>query len=103
MPRNSTAQHSTAQHSTAQHSTAQHSTAQHTNIFSQLTEHVKQIEQYWKTIFQGLCDASEDHPYLDIQHFNSLNAKFTAALDRLYSDLQSPTLIHTITHNSSTF
>lgn len=84
-----------------QHPTAQYPTEAHTNIFSQLTEHAKQIEQHWTTIFQGICDASEDHPHLDINHFNTLNDKFTAALDRLHSDLQSPTLILATTGTTS--
>jgi GTPase Era involved in 16S rRNA processing len=84
-----------------QHSTAQHSTAQHNSIFDHLTDHAKQIEQHWTTIFQGICGASEDHPHLDINRFNTLNDKFTAALDRLHSDLKSPTLILATTGTTS--
>lgn len=84
-----------------QHPTAQYPTEAHTNIFSQLTDHAKQIEQHWTTIYQGICEASEDHPHLDINHFNTLNDKFTAALDRLHSDLQSPTLILATTGTTS--
>jgi broad specificity phosphatase PhoE len=73
----------------------------HTNIISQLTGHAKQIEQHWATIFHGLCKASEDHPHLDIEHFNALHDKFTVALDRLHSDLQSPTLIIVTTGTTS--
>jgi GTPase Era involved in 16S rRNA processing len=79
----------------------QHSTAQHNNIFSDLAELAKQIEQHWTTIFQGIFDASVDYPHLDGEHFNALNVKFTAALDRLHSDLQSPTLILATTGTTS--
>ena len=84
-----------------QHPTAQYPTEAHTNIFSKLTDHAKQIEQHWTTIYQGICNASEDHPHLDINHFNTLNTKFTTALDRLHSDLQSPTLILATTGTTS--
>ncbi|SJM94127.1 conserved hypothetical protein [Crenothrix polyspora] len=66
-----------------------------------MADHANQIEQHWTTIFQGICDASEDHPHLDINHFNTLNDKFNAALDRLHSDLQSPTLILATTGTTS--
>ncbi|MDP3009172.1 MAG: dynamin family protein [Methylococcales bacterium] len=86
-----------------QHPTAQYPIEAHDNIniFDHLTDHARQIEQHWTTIFQGICEASEDHPHLDINHFNTLNDKFTAALDRLHSDLQSPTLILATTGTTS--
>jgi len=79
----------------------QNNTEQPINIFSQLTEQAQQIEQHWTTIFQGICDVSADYPHLDIYHFSSLNDKFKEALEQLYNDLQSPTLILATTGTTS--
>ena len=71
------------------------------NIFNHLTEHAKQIEQNWSALFQNICVASNDYPHLDIQRFEELNTKFHAALQRLHSDLESPTLILATTGTTS--
>ena len=80
----------------------QHSAQQkNNNIFTNLAEHAKQIEQRWTSIYQGICGANNDHPHLDIQHFDELNRKFQTALQRLHSDLESPTLILATTGTTS--
>jgi len=79
----------------------QHSPAKQNNIFSHLAEHAEQIEQQWRTIFHGIWSASTYYPHLDTNYFNTLNDKFNAALQRLHSDLKSPTLILATTGTTS--
>jgi len=71
------------------------------NIFTDLSKHADQIEQQWETVFKGICNASVEYPHLDIEHFNILNNKFNAALERLHSDLESPRLILATTGTTS--
>jgi flagellar capping protein FliD len=71
------------------------------NIFTNLAEHAKQIEQHWTSVYQGICGASNDHPHLDMQRFDELNTKFQTALQRLLGDLESPTLILATTGTTS--
>ena len=72
-----------------------------TNIFNHLFEHSKQIEVHWSTIIENICDVAQEHPHLDIAHFNQLNDKFKIAMERLHNDLQSPTLILATTGTTS--
>ena len=71
------------------------------SIFRKLVEKAQNIEGQWNNIYQGLCAAQTDSPHLDINHFNQLNDKFQAAIHRLYSDLESPTLILATTGTTS--
>ena len=71
------------------------------SIFRKLVEKAQNIEGQWNNIYQGLCAAQTDFPHLDINHFNQLNDKFQAAIHRLYSDLESPTLILATTGTTS--
>lgn len=71
------------------------------SIFRKLVEKAQNIEGQWNNIYQGLCAAQTDFPHLDINHFNQLNDKFQAAVQRLYSDLESPTLILATTGTTS--
>ena len=84
-----------------QHGTAQLSLEQHDNIFSKLTDHAKQIESHWANVFQGICQASDDHPHIDQARFKTLSDTFNTALQRLHCDLQSPTLILATTGTTS--
>ena len=72
-----------------------------TNIFNNLTEQSKLIENQWSTIIDGICDANKDYPHLEIDYFNALNDKFKAAIKQLHQDLQSPTLILATTGTTS--
>ncbi len=71
------------------------------NIFENITEQAQQVEAKWVDVFQELLDASREYTHLDTQHFHALNEKFQSALERLYSDLKSPTLILATTGTTS--
>jgi len=71
------------------------------NIFISLSEQAKQIGINWTTLYQSICLASNDYPNIDIKRFNILNDKFKASLQRLHSDLESPTLILATTGTTS--
>lgn len=79
----------------------QHNPVKSNNIFSHLEDHAKQIEQHWASIYQNMCAVSKDYPHLDSEYFNQLNSKFQSALNCLYQDLQSPTLILATTGTTS--
>ncbi len=84
-----------------QHPTAQYPIEAHTNIFSDLAELAKQIEQHWTIVYQGICTAIVDYPHLDTEHFNQLNDKLQNALQRLHHELENPTLILATTGTTS--
>jgi stress response protein SCP2/GTPase Era involved in 16S rRNA processing len=71
------------------------------NIFTHISEQAKQIETHWNDVFQGILEASDDYAHIDKEHLNTLNTKFQSALQRLNSDLESPTLILATTGTTS--